>query len=345
MKTRILSLFLALTLCVGLAVPTLAAEDGIIPLPEWTNGFGQHYFHNGLAPVLTSNGWNYVNTKGELMPDHYHHTYVFDYSEGYAAFADIVDDDFTIKVGYMDVNGKVVVPAKYDLWDYGLGDVSVGRVIDGQALVYDASTGEWTQINMRGQKVKRTLNPDDENVFYSDYIGNTDDVTFETATINGEEMELGFSEGYALSYEYIVKQGYAPKEDLAIYFDERTVSAIDNGVSYRYTLTNNTEETITGYYALLSYKPEYETYFMSAQFHVLNLTIAPGETISGSLTSNYYDLSQSKMCWLEFDSEAERDNFFADNAFYDYGDHYLVHGSEDHNVAWLESKLGTSLAR
>ena len=344
MKRRILSLFLALTLCLGLTIPVMATDDELIPLPEWSNGLvgGQHYFHNGLAPINTANGWHYVNTKGELMPESYCHAYIFDYSEGYAAFADFVSDDpydFTLKVGYMDVNGKVVIPAKYDFYE-----VAVGRVIDGEALVYNAADDSWEQINMKGQKVPRTLNPDDENVLISDYVGNTDGVTFETVVVDGEAMELGFSEGYALHYEYIVKQGYEPKEDLTIYFDERDFQ-FDTGVAYHYTLANNTTEAITGHYALLSYKPEHDTFYMSAQFHIFDVNLAPGETVSGTLSSGFYELSQAKMCWLEFEDKAELDSFFADSAFFDYGDYYDVIGSYSHNVAWLEGKLGTSLER
>ena len=109
MKRRILSLLLTLALFIGVSVPALAADEGLIPLPKGVNGFGTHYFHNGLVPVLAENGWSYVNTKGELMPNSYCHTFNFDYSEGYAAFADLIGD--YPKVGYMDAAGKVVVPA------------------------------------------------------------------------------------------------------------------------------------------------------------------------------------------------------------------------------------------
>lgn len=158
--------------------------------------------------------------------------------------------------------------------------------------------------------------------------------------------------GYLLEYQYdypglmeLFGQKTPDKEPLEIWFDERTVSGLDNGLSYHYTITNNTDETITGYYALLSYEPEDDRYWMGAQFHLLDIDIPAGKTVSGTLVSGMKNLSRIKMCWLEFDSKAERDSFFADSAFYDEGGYYNVYPSKTHNVAWLESKLGVSLER
>lgn len=352
MKRRILSLLLALSLCVGLAVPALAADDGITPLPNGTNSYGHHYFHNGLVPVnLEEGGWVYLNTKGEIVDfGKGNYVYVFDFSEGYAPF---ITRDF--KLGYMDAAGKVVVPAQYDFFDNNYGMIYAGRVIGGQALVYNNALSDWEQINMRGQKVARTLDPDNENVIYSDAVGNTDGVTFETLTIDGEEMELGFSEGYALSYEYIVKQGYVPEEKepveeeepieeapFSIYFYEKGIDYA-NGAGYNYTLTNNTDKTITGYYALMSYYVEDDV--VSTQFHPFDINLSVKESVSGIVASNFYNLSNAKMCWLEFNSKAERDSFFADSIFYDAHGHYIMVAYEARSLEKLESMLGFSLEK
>lgn len=198
MKKRVLSLLLALTLCIGLAVPAFAADE-TIPLPTGCSTYGQHYFHSGLVPVnLEGGGWVYVNTKGQIVDfGKGNYMYVFDFSEGYAPF---ITKDF--KLGYIDAAGKVVVPAQFDFCD-NMGVVYAGRVIGGNALVFNSSAGDWEQINMSGKKVSRTLNSESENVIYSDIVGNTDGVLVEETE---EWGEIGFSEGYALTFEGIVKK-------------------------------------------------------------------------------------------------------------------------------------------
>lgn len=163
---------------------------------------------------------------------------------------------------------------------------------------------------------------------------------------------LEWGDGTLLEYLYdypglmeLFGQKTPDKEPLEIRFDERTVSGLDNGLSYHYMITNNTGETITRHYALLSYDPEDDRYWMGAQFHLLDIDIPAGKTVSGTLVSSMKDLSRKKMCWVEFDSKAARDSFFADSAFLDNHGYYSVYPSKTHNVAWLESKLGVSLER
>ena len=131
-----------------------------------------------------------------------------------------------------------------------------------------------------------------------------------------------------------------------LYLDiNNEVGLFDNGVGYEYTVTNYTDKQMKGCYAVLTYRPEHDTYYMSAQFHTFDIDLAPDEAISGTLSSNFYDMSQANMVWIEFDSEAERDAFFADSAFYDYGDHYVVNSDSARNVSWLEGLLGITLER
>lgn len=196
---KLTALLLALILCMGLAVPALAATPTIsagytmIPLGEDLSTFGRHYFHNGKVTLYhMAVGWGYMDTTGTFYERADDVIYIFDYSEGYAPFIDI-----NFKVGYMDATGKMVIPAKYDHY-HNMGVVYAGRVINGQALVYDAATDTFSQINMKDQKVTKTLDPNADGVLYSDVIGNTTGVTTEKVTINGEVCEVEFSEGYGL---------------------------------------------------------------------------------------------------------------------------------------------------
>lgn len=143
------------------------------------------------------------------------------------------------------------------------------------------------------------------------------------------------------------------KEPLEIFFDLKGYEPYDNGLQYSYKLTNNTSEHIKGYYALLSYKaevydehdPSNQTCCMNATFHPIDIDLPAGESVREELMAGYYEMSRRNNCWIEFDSKAERDRFLSDSAIYDCKGYYDVIATEEHNLAWLENKLGTSLAR
>lgn len=78
----------------------------------------------------------------------------------------------------------------------------------------------------------------------------------------------------------------------------------DVGAGYRCRITNNTDQALRGYYALLSYESgEF------GQLHTLDLSLSAGESHEVYLTSGIRNLSQSKMMWIEFESKEERDEF------------------------------------
>lgn len=141
--------------------------------------------------------------------------------------------------------------------------------------------------------------------------------------------------------------GASAEEDLLdvntpIYFSNRRQG--DVGLIYDYTITNYTNEAMRGYYALLTYSPEEGTFWLCGQFHTFDLDLAPGESVSGVLVSDMKDISRKRMCWLAFDSKSERDAFFRNDVFsHNTDNQYIIKQSNERNVAWLESLLGTKL--
>ena len=356
MKRRILPLLLSLLLCMGLVSPALMADEvTLIPLPDGVYTFGTHYFHNGLAPVLTDDGWCYITTDGRLID--YGHMFIFDYSEGYAAFADFVGG--TVKVGYMDVYGNTVLPAKYDLFDFGSGRVGTGRVINGNVLVYSANTNSWHQIDLSGQLVEKTMTGVDGDTIYSDWFGNSEGVRFANVVIEGEERQLAFSEGYALIDGYIVKgagatggitppdtppaEPPAPSSKLEVFINDRYITYnTDVGIFYGCLVTNHTGEKVSGYYALMIYDYDDSDPSMLdvVQFFPMDLDLEDGKSASFDLHSMYTGLSRQNMCWIKFDSLDERNAFLNDGVITnEYDQHYVC----VIDVAWLEAKLGTEL--
>ena len=182
----------------GMAVPAFAAADDYtythVKGSSWN--YGWHYFHDGYCPVMTDDGWRYTDENGNIVDfGKGNFMYVFDFSEGYAAF---VNNDF--KLGYIDTKGKVVIPAQYDPYDEGMGSLYAGRVVNGNILVYDADTDEFSQINLKNKKVTKTLDPWDDSVraLISDSYGNKEGAVYITDDFGDGEDEIAFTEGKAL---------------------------------------------------------------------------------------------------------------------------------------------------
>ncbi len=141
MKKKILSLFLALTLCLGLTVPALAAEGALTEvIPCKYDDAGS--FSEGMA-VVGIGDWEickygYIDTTGkEVVPCKYDE--VNDFSEGMAAVR--IGDYGTGKYGYIDKTGKEVVPCKYDrAYDFSEGMAAV--MLNGKRGYIDKTGGE-----------------------------------------------------------------------------------------------------------------------------------------------------------------------------------------------------------
>ena len=105
MKKRVLSLVLALALCLGLTVPAMAAEKAakeVIPCEFSDAG----WFHEGLAWVEVDGKYGYIDKTGELViPAVYDEA--GDFSEGLAAAKK------NGKWGFIDPDGEEVIPFEY----------------------------------------------------------------------------------------------------------------------------------------------------------------------------------------------------------------------------------------
>jgi len=118
---------------------------------EAKDGDGQ--FSEGLAPVVTENGWGFVNTQGKVViPPRY--TLVGGFSCGLAPVAVSTKGRFVSKWGYIDKNGAFIIPPGYDdALAYSDGLCMVDR--NGKVSFLD-STGKTVLSKLDRQK----LNPD-----------------------------------------------------------------------------------------------------------------------------------------------------------------------------------------
>jgi len=342
---KFIAILLALTLCLGIAMPTSAAGHSVSPgyklsvVEASFERYGSHYFHDGYVPVLTDEGWRYLTTEGKIVDFGMgNFIYVFDFSEGYAPF---ITMDF--KLGYMDTEGNFAAFPIYDFYS-SMGTVYAGRVIDGHALVYDADSGEFETITMDGSAPSITLDPDDENVLYSDVFGNTEGVEFETVEIDGVETEVGFSEGYALDFAYdvstdeygdevytsvpvIITRDNDALKPISIHFDDDYFMS-DYGPVNSVTLRNNTKEHVKGAYTLLLYKDRlscsacngsrFEKEHIarpSALIYSIDLDLAPGESYTGEFYFNTeWNLATTGFMFVEYDDAAERAQYLSSDA-------------------------------
>ncbi len=173
MRKRLLPLMLALVLCLGLAVPALAAEKTIevaIPCEYWKAGdFSEGLawvrieensesghigfidktgefiipcvydeardFSEGLAAVAQDEKWGFIDKTGkEIVP--YTYDSALDFSDGLAT---VMRGD---KCGYIDKAGKEVIPCTYE----GAGTFSEG-------LAAVEKDGKWGFIDKTGEEV------------------------------------------------------------------------------------------------------------------------------------------------------------------------------------------------
>lgn len=175
MRKKLLSLTLALALCLGLTVPAFAAELKIVevPVPAVEEYEGKDYstgeFHEGLAPFMLSDGVGFIDWTGKVVIPPEYDT-VWGFSEGFArvkksdkmGFIDKTGKELTPlqfseagdfcegmaavkkggKTGYIDTTGKEVIPCAYDD-GYGFF----------QSLAAVKKGGKWGYIDKTGKEV------------------------------------------------------------------------------------------------------------------------------------------------------------------------------------------------
>ena len=134
MKKRVLAMALALVLCVGLAVPALAAETVITEAIPCQYDDAED-FSEGLAAVKLNEKWGFVDRTGQMaIPCQYDSAGQF--SDGLAAVR------LNGKWGFIDQTGRVVIPCQYD---------SAGQFDDGLALV--RLNGKYGYIDQTGREI------------------------------------------------------------------------------------------------------------------------------------------------------------------------------------------------
>ena len=109
----------------------------------------------------------------------------------------------------------------------------------------------------------------------------------------------------------------------------------DEGYVYDFKVKNTTNKKMTGYYAVLSYQPEKwldrrgnEHY--TAEIHIFEVNLAPGETMSNKLVSTHH-MSGAENLWVSFDNKAELQSFVKQSGISEtvshYSDKYFFHGT------------------
>lgn len=198
------------------SVPALAKEQEykVTKVKGDFTVFGDHYFHDGLLPVMVNyeeyypGYWTtydaYLDRNGEIL---ILNEYVsgFDFSEG---LAPVLSENVT-KLGYMDTTGNIVIPMIFDVYGFE-GILQAGRFVDGHALVFEyieeryvdyggysvwEPYGIWHTIDRTGKKVDKKLS---EDTIYSSKEGIKVEKS-ETINILGKTIEnVVFSENLAL---------------------------------------------------------------------------------------------------------------------------------------------------
>ena len=149
MKKKLLSMALALALCLGLTAPAFAAELKVVQVPDITveeyEGkveYGMGYFSEGLAQLWvhekSGTKAGYIDKTGKVVIPAEYGT-IGEFSEGLA------DAEKDGKFGFIDKTGKAVIPFQYPWTEYGrpLGEFHEGlaAVLTDEGLGYIDKTG------------------------------------------------------------------------------------------------------------------------------------------------------------------------------------------------------------
>lgn len=358
MKKFLSGLLATLTLASCLTIPAFAA-DGIFPddaayapmvcavnadqfwqengdklLSQDIFQYGERPFREGLMPVLVGDQWNYINEQGKVVDlNRGRFMYVFDFFEGLAA---VMDKD-TMKVGYIDTTGKLVIPCQYYAYD-SMGGVYVGYFHDGKATVFtdgnfaETAYGGFTvkgaqvaEINKSGAKSNaRTWNSDDLVGLY--LIGDNGYMPDAVEEQPSSPLQIKFEDGYFLS---------------------------DYGPLYSLTFTNSSSQPVQGAYSLLVYEPEaycsactlgkafyekhpgYGSYVhrddIAATVLPIDMDLAAGESKTVSMRfQEIYRLSDCRFVWVEYDDAAERKTYLTSDALCED----IYHSGETSEVVW-----------
>ena len=95
---------------------------------------------------------------------------------------------------------------------------------------------------------------------------------------------------------------------------------LDNGFSYQYTLTNNTDAPMRKYSAFITYLPAMIKDYngdsvFRGQIHAVDIDLAAGASVTNPIVSCFGYLSTYNVLWLDFDSLAEREDFLTNSVF------------------------------
>lgn len=112
---------------------------------------------------------------------------------------------------------------------------------------------------------------------------------------------------------------------------------IGTGVSYDCTVTNTTNEPLTGSYAVVFYTPELdENGVAHAQVNILDLDLAPGESQTSELLASHFDLVEDfEIMTGRFEDDADKEAFLQNGTLRKDLGRYNVDTNKC--AAWLES--------
>lgn len=119
MKKKLLSITLALILCLSMAVPALAAPNGDRGVITCTEVVAPQYedagqFSEGLAAVKKGGKWGYIDEEGNVVIP-FQYDYAWGFNEGYAIVGTFGDQDvsvgqqgdgYSMELGFIDKDNK-----------------------------------------------------------------------------------------------------------------------------------------------------------------------------------------------------------------------------------------------
>lgn len=316
-------------------------------LSQGISQYGERPFREGLMPVLAgtvdadgyliNEQWNYINEQGQVVDlNRGRFLYVFDFFEGLAA---VIDKD-TMKVGYIDTTGKLVIPCQFSAYD-SMGSIYVGYFHDGKATVF--TDGNFAETEYGGFTVKgaQVAEISKSGAKSNARTWNTDDLAglylISDSGYMPDAVEIPVVEE-PLTLQIVNYTGIGAGDPLG---DGNYV--FSNGAAYAVQATNNTDEPLHECYALVSYEANESK--AGTQIFFFEMDLQAHESKQYAFSSAFWGLTRGEysFLWVKFDSKQEMESFrgavpFAEDQAQAEGENRIVDSGRA--AAWMQQNFG-----
>lgn len=143
--------------------------------------------------------------------------------------------------------------------------------------------------------------------------------------------------------KFISRDNEQPKRDILFKLDNE--KSVGTGVSYDYTLTNNSNTVVEGCYAAVMYCPYVGANdAVYAEIKTFDVSIKPYSSVKGEYVSSYRNLVENfEILWIKFDSKEEKNSFIAESPLTQDENQKDKYNVKTDSGKWFEETMSVTL--